>query len=194
MEEWNVKLETVRKVNEKDFLDKKGRLMTKKSGREWRFRAVCVWLMIIMVLIYMVFVGKSVGVYIALSPVIVFLLGVYIGITRIKSYRLRMDEKGCVQKFLFLSKHYSWKKLRVKLVKSNESHCGEGVLFIKKTGKGKKHNDETYEYSKVHPFSSFSINFEIPGKKFGEKDALHEISKELFLKKMEDWGVDVEGL
>lgn len=194
MEEWNVKLETVRKVNEKDFLDKKGRLMTKKTGREWSFRAACVWLTIIMVLIYMVFVGKSVGVYIALSPVIVFLLGVYIGITRIKSYRLRMDEKGCVQKFLFLSKHYSWKKLRVKLVKSNESHCGEGVLFIKKTEKGKKHNDETYEYSKVHPFSSFSINFEIPGKKFGEKDALHEISKELFLKKMEDWGVDVEGL
>ena len=67
-------------------------------------------------------------------------------------------------------------------------------MFIKKTEKGKKHNDETYEYSKVHPFSSFSINLEIPGKKFGEKDALHEISKELFLKKMEDWGVDVEGL
>ena len=27
-----------------------------------------------------------------------------------------------------------------------------------------------------------------------EKDALHEISKELFLEKMKEWGVEVEGL
>ena len=29
---------------------------------------------------------------------------------------------------------------------------------------------------------------------YGEKDALHEINKELFLKKMKEWGVEVEGL
>ena len=37
-------------------------------------------------------------------------------------------------------------------------------------------------------------NFEVFGKMYGEKDALHEISKELFLEKMKEWGVEVEGL
>ena len=32
------------------------------------------------------------------------------------------------------------------------------------------------------------------GKMYGEKDALHEINKELFLEKMKEWGVEVEGL
>ena len=31
-------------------------------------------------------------------------------------------------------------------------------------------------------------------KMYGEKDALHEINKELFLEKMKEWGVEVEGL
>ena len=34
----------------------------------------------------------------------------------------------------------------------------------------------------------------IPFISAGEKDALHEISKELFLEKMKEWGVEVEGL
>ena len=36
--------------------------------------------------------------------------------------------------------------------------------------------------------------FEVFGKMYGEKDALHEINKELFLEKMKEWGVEVEGL
>jgi len=46
----------------------------------------------------------------------------------------------------------------------------------------------------LHPYSSFVANFEVFGKMYGEKDALHEINKELFLKKMKEWGVEVEGL
>ena len=105
-----------------------------------------------------------------------------------------MDEKGCTRKFLFLSKRYLWKDLRVKLVASEESHCGEGVLFIKKKSGNSSSASETFSYASLHPYSSFVANFEVFGKMYGEKDALHEISKELFLEKMKEWGVEVEGL
>ena len=105
-----------------------------------------------------------------------------------------MDEKGCIRKFLFLSKRYLWKDLRVKLVASEESHCGEGVLFIKKKSWNSSSASETFSYASLHPYSSFVANFEVFGKMYGEKDALHEISKELFLEKMKEWGVEVEGL
>ena len=115
-------------------------------------------------------------------------------VTSRKSYRLKMDEKGCIRKFLFLSKRYSWKDLRVKLVASEESHCGEGVLFIKKKSGNSSSVGETFSYASLHPYSSFVANFEVFGKMYGEKDALHEINKELFLEKMKEWGVEVEGL
>ena len=53
---------------------------------------------------------------------------------------------------------------------------------------------ETFSYASLHPYSSFVANFEVFGKMSGEKDALHEINKELFLEKMKEWGVEVEGL
>ena len=104
------------------------------------------------------------------------------------------DEKGCIRTFLFLSKRYLWKDLRVKLIASEESHCGEGVLFIKKKSGNSSSASETFSYASLHPYSSFVANFEVFGKMYGEKDALHEINKELFLEKMKEWGVEVEGL
>ena len=91
-------------------------------------------------------------------------------------------------------KLHQWKNLRVKLVASEESHCGEGVLFIKKKSGNSSSASETFSYASLHPYSSFVANFEVFGKMYGEKDALHEINKELFLKKMKEWGVEVEGL
>ncbi|MFQ9346244.1 MAG: hypothetical protein ACLR2O_13275 [Coprococcus sp.] len=82
--------------------------------------------------------------------------------------------------------------MRVKLVASEESHCGEGVLFIKKKSGNSGSASETFSYASLHPYSSFVANFEVFGKMYGEKDALHEISKELFLEKMKEWGVEVE--
>ena len=52
----------------------------------------------------------------------------------------------------------------------------------------------TTTITSLHPYSSFVANFEVFGKMYGEKDALHEINKELFLEKMKEWGVEVEGL
>ena len=78
--------------------------------------------------------------------------------------------------------------MRVKLVVSEESHCGEGVLFIKKKSGNSSSASETFSYASLHPYSGFVANFEVFGKMYGEKDALHEINKELFLKKMKEWG------
>ena len=143
------------------------------------------------------FLGKNMALSLAVSPILFIITTIYVYLKQLKGYSLIMDEKGCAQRFLFLSKHYSWKNLRVKLVASEESHCGEGVLFIKKKS-GKSGNSsstsETFSYASLHPYSSFVANFEVPGKMYGEKDALHEISKELFLEKMKEWGVEVEGL
>ena len=98
------------------------------------------------------------------------------------------------QKIPFPIKALPMENLRVKLVASEESHCGEGVLFIKKKSGNSSSASETFSYASLHPYSSFVANFEVFGKMYGEKDALHEINKELFLEKMKEWGVEVEGL
>ena len=149
---------------------------------------------LIVVLIKLYFLGKNMALSLAVSPILFIITTIYVYLKQLKGYSLIMDEKGCVKRFLFLSKHYSWKNLRVKLVASEESHCGEGVLFIKKKSGNSSSASETFSYASLHPYSSFVANFEVFGKMYGEKDALHEISKELFLEKMKEWGVEVEGL
>ena len=197
MKEWNVKLETERSIDNNNYLFGKKAIKTKEVEGQWKLIMVGIEVVLIVVLIKLYFLGKNMALSLAVSPILFIITTIYVYLKQLKGYSLIMDEKGCAQRFLFLSKHYSWKNLRVKLVASEESHCGEGVLFIKKKS-GKSGNSsstsETFSYASLHPYSSFVANFEVPGKMYGEKDALHEISKELFLEKMKEWGVEVEGL
>ena len=176
------------------FQDKKGRLQSRRNGTAWILLAAAVWILLLGFIIYPIFIWKNPVLIAIFIPFFIALVPVYVVVTSRKSYRLKMDEKGCIRKFLFLSKRYLWKDLRVKLVASEESHCGEGVLFIKKKSGNSSSASETFSYASLHPYSSFVANFEVFGKMYGEKDALHEISKELFLEKMKEWGVEVEGL
>ena len=194
LKEWGVDFETERPENLDIFQDKKGRLQSRRNGTAWILLAVAVWLLLLIFIVYPIFIWKNPVLIAIFIPFFIALVPVYVVITSRKSYRLKMDEKGCIRKFLFLSKRYLWKDLRVKLVASEESHCGEGVLFIKKKSGNSSSASETFSYASLHPYSSFVANFEVFGKMYGEKDALHEINKELFLKKMKEWGVEVEGL
>ena len=194
LKEWGVDFETERPKNFDIFQDKKGRLQSRRNGTAWILLAAAVWLLLLIFIVYPIFIWKNPVLIAIFIPFFIALVPVYIVITSRKSYRLKMDEKGCTRKFLFLSKYYQWKNLRVKLVASEESHCGEGVLFIKKKSGNSSFASETFSYASLHPYSSFVANFEVFGKMYGEKDALHEISKELFLEKMKEWGVEVEGL
>ena len=194
LKEWGVDFETERPENLDIFQDKKGRLQSRRNGTAWILLAVAVWLLLLIFIVYPIFIWKNPVLIAIFIPFFIALVPVYVVITSRKSYRLKMDEKGCIRKFLFLSKRYLWKDLRVKLVASEESHCGEGVLFIKKKSGNSSSASETFSYASLHPYSSFVANFEVFGKMYGEKDALHEISKELFLEKMKEWGVEVEGL
>ncbi|MGN9224268.1 hypothetical protein [Coprococcus comes] len=197
LKEWGVDFETERPKNFDIFQDKKGRLQSRRNGTAWILLAAAVWILLLGFIIYPIFIWKNPVLIAIFIPFFIALVPVYVVVTSRKSYRLKMDEKGCIRKFLFLSKRYPWKDLRVKLVASEESHCGEGVLFIKKkSGKSGDSSSasETFSYASLHPYSSFVANFEVFGKMYGEKDALHEINKELFLKKMKEWGVEVEGL
>ena len=194
LKEWGVDFETERPKNFDIFQDKKGRLQSRRNGTAWILLAAAVWLLLLGFIIYPIFIWKKPVLIAIFIPFFIALVPVYVVVTSRKSYRLKMDEKGCIRKFLFLSKRYLWKDLRVKLVASEESHCGEGVLFIKKKSGNSSSASETFSYASLHPYSSFVANFEVFGKMYGEKDALHEISKELFLEKMKEWGVEVEGL
>ena len=194
LKEWGVDFETERPKNFDIFQDKKGRLQSRRNGTAWILLAAAVWLLLLIFIVYPIFIWKNPVLIAIFIPFFIALVPVYIVITSRKSYRLKMDEKGCTRKFLFLSKYYQWKNLRVKLVASEESHCGEGVLFIKKKSGNSSSASETFSYASLHPYSSFVANFEVFGKMYGEKDALHEINKELFLEKMKEWGVEVEGL
>ena len=194
LKEWGVDFETERPKNFDIFQDKKGRLQSRRNGTAWILLAAAIWLLLLGFIIYPIFIWKNPVLIAIFIPFFIALVPVYVVITSRKSYRLKMDEKGCIRKFLFLSKRYRWKDLRVKLIASEESHCGEGVLFIKKKSGNSGSASETFSYASLHPYSSFVANFEVFGKMYGEKDALHEISKELFLEKMKEWGVEVEGL
>ena len=194
LKEWGVDFETERPKNFDIFQDKKGRLQSRRNGTAWILLALAIWLLLLGFIIYPIFIWKNPVLIAIFIPFFIALVPVYVVVTSRKSYRLKMDEKGCIRKFLFLSNRYPWKDLRVKLVASEESHCGEGVLFIKKKSGNSSSASETFSYASLHPYSSFVANFEVFGKMYGEKDALHEINKELFLKKMREWGVEVEGL
>ena len=194
MEEWGVTLSAVRPYCEDVFEAKGGKIHTRKNGYGWRMISLGILCVMIFCLLYPTVVLKNYGLLFIFFPLFFILFLVYVVIACIKSYRVKMDKKGCIRKFLFFSKRYPWKKIRVKLVPSKESHCGEGVLIMKRSKRGERREGETYSYASIHPFSSFTLNFEVPGKKYGENDDLHEIGKELFLKKMKEWGVEVEGL
>ena len=194
LKEWGVDFETERPKNFDIFQDKKGRLQSRRNGTAWILLAAAIWLLLLGFIIYPIFIWKNLVLIAIFIPFFIALVPVYMVVTSRKSYRLKMDEKGCIRKLLFLSKRYLWKDLRVKLVASEESHCGEGVLFIKKKSGNSSSASETFSYASLHPYSSFVANFEVFGKMYGEKDALHEINKELFLEKMKEWGVEVEGL
>ena len=194
MEEWGVKIDSVRTLDRKIFFDKKGKMQTKRNGYGWKCLTFCLGIVLIYLLELFIFVLKSGVLIVVFSPFLIALFIILSIVCLEKSYILKMDKKGCTRKVFFLSKHYPWKDLRVKLVASEESHCGEGVLFIKKKSGNSSSASETFSYASLHPYSSFVANFEVPGKMYGEKDALHEISKELFLEKMKEWGVEVEGL
>ena len=194
LKEWGVDFETERPKNFDIFQDKKGRLQSRRNGTAWILLAAAIWLLLLGFIIYPIFIWKNPVLIAIFIPFFIALVPVYVVVTSRKSYRLKMDEKGCIRTFLFLSKRYLWKDLRVKLIASEESHCGEGVLFIKKKSGNSSSASETFSYASLHPYSSFVANFEVFGKMYGEKDALHEINKELFLEKMKEWGVEVEGL
>ncbi len=194
LKEWGVDFETERPKNFDIFQDKKGRLQSRRNGTAWILLAAAIWLLLLGFIIYPIFIWKNLVLIAIFIPFFIALVPVYVVVTSRKSYRLKMDEKGCIRTFLFLSKRYLWKDLRVKLIASEESHCGEGVLFIKKKSGNSSSASETFSYASLHPYSSFVANFEVFGKMYGEKDALHEINKELFLEKMKEWGVEVEGL
>ncbi|WP_243000086.1 hypothetical protein, partial [Coprococcus comes] len=176
LKEWGVDFETERPKNFDIFQDKKGRLQSRRNGTAWILLAAAVWILLLGFIIYPIFIWKNPVLIAIFIPFFIALVPVYVVVTSRKSYRLKMDEKGCIRKFLFLSKRYPWKDLRVKLVASEESHCGEGVLFIKKkSGKSGDSSSasETFSYASLHPYSSFVANFEVFGKMYGEKDALH---------------------
>ena len=150
--------------------DKKGRLQSRRNGTAWILLAAAVWLLLLIFIVYPIFIWKNPVLIAIFIPFFIALVPVYIVITSRKSYRLKMDEKGCIRKFLFLSKRYPWKDLLVKLVASEESHCGEGVLFIKKKSGNSSSASETFSYASLHPpmqpvlLANFSIGNALIGK------------------------------
>ena len=193
MQEWGIVLETDQIIDETEFLDKKGRLRPRKPEAGWRILALGLWFVLAAFVIYLLIYEVDAGEIIIGFPFFVFFFIAYKMVSGLRSSKLWMDEKGCVRKFLFFKKRYPWKKLRVKPIYSPNSHCHEGMLFIKKSRRKSDSAGESYGYTTLHPYRSFLVEFEKQGKKFGDRDIRYEISKDLFFRKMKEWGVEVEG-
>ena len=137
-----------------------------------------------------------------IANIIALILGILFCIEYVLSiivaqHILIMDENGCTYKLWNYQKRYKWGELKIKRFEKgiHENHYNECVFFsYKDVKKPKKMSPLTY-CTFMHPFTSFFVFF-IPEHLEGDKLRLPElqvVDKELFLKQLVVWGVEVEG-
>ena len=114
-------------------------------------------------------------------------------------YTLIFDKNGCIKKFLFYKKRYTWDELVIKQ-EYNTSYYSldayrEGVFFSTQKVFPKKMKQNIDNYLMLHPFSSMNVSFEgtFRWENIKDGDALRscEVNKEYFFQKMEEWRVHV---
>ena len=130
----------------------------------------------------------------------IFILGYFVAIW-LQYYTLVFDEEGCTKQFMFYHRKYTWDQLVVRQEYSanaeDEYECDiyrEGIIFrTKKKRTHRKHNIGTYEL--LDPFGSIVVNYEGTymwnHMKGGYVGKGCEVNKELFLRKMAEWGIMV---
>jgi len=132
---------------------------------------------------------------------ITFLSLIFIGLSFMfwvsSSQILIMDESGCTIKFLHFTRKYSWAELNIEMVDYTgmigyRDPYHEGVIFYKGNRKPRLLKPSAYSLF-VHPFKFFFVNFEpdIKYNKFVCCPDLYVVSKDVFLEKMNEWGVKI---
>ncbi len=160
------------------------------------------WTMLIFGMIFLLWtyidLMKRNKVYLAVAGLIYLLFLIW---TWLSHYSLVFDKEGCIKRFLFYNKKYTWDELIIRQEYAanieDTYQCDmyrEGVFFLKERMKTKK-RPGVGMYGTFHPFSSIVVNFKgtyMWGNiRSGELGRSCEVNKEKFFQKMNEWGVEI---
>lgn len=135
-----------------------------------------------------------------LFPLWIFMFVFIISHWMVIGRTLRMDEQGCSVCFLCYRKRYQWEELQVKSVEYHDHDSGlrlpytGGIVFIAKGKRGPRKLYDLLDYNSSCPFSSFFVFFrpEEPVDKWTYYKGVYEVDKEQFMKKLEEWRVEIQ--
>ena len=134
---------------------------------------------------------------IAISVISFLLLALSLASWISSTQTLIMDESGCSVKLLFVTHRYSWSELNIEMIDYDgmigyrDPYRG-GVIFYKGKRRPKFLKPSSYSVF-AHPLKFFHVNFEseAPYNKGVYCPDLYSVSKDVFLKKMNEWGVKI---
>ena len=184
-------------------------MMGKKADQEDKlvvelhvYAFMSMWIMPIFWMIFLLWsyidLMKRNKVYLAVAGLIYLLFLIW---TWLSHYSLVFDKEGCIKKFLFYNKKYTWDELIIRQEYAanieDTYQCDmyrEGVFFLTKGMKTKK-RPGVGMYGTFHPFSSIVVNFKGTymwgNTSEAEIGRNCEINKEKFFQKMSEWEVEI---
>ena len=110
-------------------------------------------------------------------------------------YTVIIDEKGCTKLLGRYRKRYMWDELEIRQICSPMGQYTEGILFATKRKFPNVKNPRWYY--RLHPFSSFVVNFKGKRMAMGKNPGTQHIDrcsvdKKLLLARFAEWGIELE--
>ena len=110
-------------------------------------------------------------------------------------YTVIIDEKGCTKLLGRYRKRYMWDELEIRQICSPMGQYTEGILFATKRKFPNVKNPRWYY--RLHPFSSFVVNFKGKRMAMGKNPGTQHIdrcavNKKLLLARLAEWGIELE--
>jgi hypothetical protein len=111
---------------------------------------------------------------------------------------ITMDASGCRIEICCVSKHYGWDEVVVKRLETahlglrSTYHNGGVFFYVVQTHKPKWLDPMLY-CTLCHPFTCFFVYFatSVENSTTGATSGIYETEKEIFLKKMKEWSLDI---
>ena len=176
---------------------KGGTEMTIKSSKSAKMQTVLAGVLGTILSIVLLVTDGFLPITIFFSSALFIIVQVIIFLGCIAYFRtLEFSESGCVIKFLCFKKEYKWDELKTKNIEKVSHRLGcrgdsyeRAVVFSKRE---KYHTPEILSIISclfsIHSFFFFAVLFT---PKSRTSFSIYEIEEEVFMSKMEEWGVEI---